>query len=112
MQRSTGHISQMNARQSCVCEYDICECFFLFIFCLQISFYILVNLINDCETKIYLWISFYLICQNVEFLLMSLHLFVDHNLFIWNYATILSPYSKGFITPGKKRCQPRFKLQV
>ncbi len=40
------------------------------------------------NSKIY---SFYLFVNMFHFLLISLHLFVDHNLFILNYATILPP---------------------
>ncbi len=45
----------MNARQSCVCDIKSEYVFFEFEF-----IYLFVNLIYVCETKIYLWISFYL----------------------------------------------------
>lgn len=45
-----------------------------------------------CKCRFYLWITFCLFCEYARILSTTLHLFVDHNIFILNYETIYELY--------------------
>ncbi len=55
-------------------------------------FYLFVNLINLSETPL----TYICGSHSVYFLSILLHLFVDHNLFMWNNVTKLSSYEFAF----------------